>query len=401
MAPASARLDTPMLRLAGYEAARTGRAAGASPRRLAVAGVDPRAHVNYADLVCCGRVLQRWVCGVGSWRVGARVSLERQSRDAGSTLCQFLDHWLPRRGAIVERWQQQLCAPLRVPNSLRCDRAAVGKALEARIGLDLADEPGCLDLLGFLPAPACLAVLGGCGFSVRDLTHLPDTQTVDPVLQTWTRTARPSRVDEVELAALRYLLDVMGMEQVSPRFEDRRSVQLCRALFLAIYEHSRPRSVGDPDLLVLRHDWEGYLQHGRALLRTLGDRVIVSPVLAPGFATADLVVGLTLVEIKNYLDPAPRLQCWLDQVLGYMLLDRWNTLHLSQVAVYCAGQASLLVEPIDKILRVSATDTPPLIHELRAAFHEAMRSELEDAARWRQSRLFPMPREALSPSQTP
>ena len=129
--------------------------------------------------------------------------------------------------------------------------------------------------------------------------------------------------------------------------------------------------------------------------------MIVSPVLAPGFATADLVVGLTLVEIKNYLDPAPRLQCWLDQVLGYMLLDRWNTLHLSQVAVYCAGQASLLVEPIDKILRVSATDTPPLIHELRGAFHEAMRSELEDAARWRQSRLFPMPREALSPSQTP
>ncbi|GAA0651311.1 hypothetical protein GCM10010174_88800 [Kutzneria viridogrisea] len=64
-----------------------------------------------------------------------------------------------------------------------CDRANVGKALEARIGLDLAAQPGCLDLLGFLPPSACSAVLEGCGFAIRDLTHLPDTQTTDPVLQ--------------------------------------------------------------------------------------------------------------------------------------------------------------------------------------------------------------------------
>ncbi|MBA8926811.1 hypothetical protein BC739_004017 [Kutzneria viridogrisea] len=127
----------------------------------------------------------------------------------------------------------------------------------------------------------------------------------------------------------------------------------------------------------------------------------MSPVLAPGFATADLIVGLTLVEIKNYLDPAPYLQCWLDQALGYVLLDRWNALHVTHVAIYCAAQASILVEPIEQILLVATAGAPSTISQLRAAFHEAMHADLEHAAMWRQRKLFPMPREAVTPPPTP
>jgi hypothetical protein len=329
------------------------------------------------------------------------MSLERQSREPNSTLCQFLDRWLPQRRDIVDSWREQVLSVVQTPTSLRCDRAVVGKALDARIGLDLAKQPGCVNLLGFLPPEACRSVLTSCGFSVRDLADLPDTQTTDPVLQAWTRTAHPHVVDDDELAVLTYLLDLMGMEQVSHRFEGRRPVQLCRGLFLAMFEGCAPRPADDPELLVLCQDWERYLEQGRALMQALGDRVIVSPVLVPGFAIADLVVGLTLVEIKNYQDPAPYLQSWLDQVLGYVLLDRWNTLHLTHVAVYCPGHACLLVEPIEEVLRVSAPSTSPRLGQLRVSFQEAMYADLQDAAQWRHRRLFPMPPGGLTPPPKP
>lgn len=59
-------------------------------------------------------------------------------------------------------------------------------------------------------------------------------------------------------------------------------------------------------------------------LSGLGERVVLSPELARGFATADLAVGSTLIEVKASVDPAEYLDAWLDQLLGYLLCDRLN-----------------------------------------------------------------------------
>jgi hypothetical protein len=47
-----------------------------------------------------------------------------------------------------------------------------------------------------------------------------------------------------------------------------------------------------------------------------------------GFGIADLVVGRCLVEIKTVLESAKGLEQWLNQLLGYALLDWFDALYI-------------------------------------------------------------------------
>lgn len=66
----------------------------------------------------------------------------------------------------------------------------------------------------------------------------------------------------------------------------------------------------------------------------------MAPELAPGFAVLDLVVGRTLVEIKTSADPGKFLDQWLDQVMGYLLIDRWNVLWSDDIEAGARGRLS-------------------------------------------------------------
>jgi len=220
------------------------------------------------------------------------------------------------------------------------------------------------------------------------------------VLQIWTRATHPTEIGRTEDVALNAVLLATEFESVSHR-KIMSNVQQQRVLFASMLEMqgSNANDVKTDSKLLepLTHLWREYLARGRDRLQELGERVLISAEIVPGFATADLVVGLTLVEIKTYADPSPHLDAWLDQLLGYLLLDRWNTLKITGLALYCGWQARTLTVTVEELLKTSAREAPVALHDLRALLREAMRDDLDDAEQRYQQRRFPVPPEAIAP----
>jgi hypothetical protein len=63
-------------------------------------------------------------------------------------------------------------------------------------------------------------------------------------------------------------------------------------------------------------------ERGYDQLATLGGPVTVALLFVQAWADGDLVLGSTLVEVKVTKNPLPLRDAWLDQLLGYTLLDR-------------------------------------------------------------------------------
>ena len=118
--------------------------------------------------------------------------------------------------------------------------------------------------------------------------------------------------------------------------------------------------------------WDGYLRHGRRQLTGLGDRVLLAPELAGGFGIAHLIAGRSLVEIKTVLEPAPWLGHWLNQLLGYVLLDWFDTFRLDGAGVYLGWQALLMATSTPEPLTASSPGPTPDLNALRAAFRQAI-----------------------------
>jgi len=105
----------------------------------------------------------------------------------------------------------------------------------------------------------------------------------------------------------------------------------------------------------LKHCWTLYLERGRQALLDLGEKVVVSPELASGYGVADLVIGRTLVDVKLAIEPTDEdVAVWLRQLLGYVLLDRFDTFRLDAVAVYCGWHGELLTWPLSALLTSAA-----------------------------------------------
>lgn len=321
-------------------------------------------------------------------------------RSSGTALRQFLDARLPQRHQIADAWGEQLKAYSRHGFEVRGNPAMVGKALEVRIALDLADEPAHWELLEFLPPDVCAALLSSAGFARREFD--PPTGTTDPRLCEWVVTSRPDGLDAHQREGLRAVLAATGMDDVAHHIEARFSVELRRQIFLPMWNprsESGPQDNGRPsnELRALEHLWEQYVTHGRAQLPSLGERVVVAPVLAPGYAQADLSIGRALVEIKTYLDPAPWLPTWLDQLLAYTLLDRWNLLRIDTLALYLGWESVVFTTSIDELLQTASPGTTPQITALREDFHNAMYEVLLDAHYWHKVNRYPFPSEAVRP----
>ncbi|MEP7022593.1 MAG: hypothetical protein ABJB47_02020 [Actinomycetota bacterium] len=247
-----------------------------------------------------------------------------------------------------------------------------------RIGLDLAVAPGCWDLLSFLPPGECAELLQAAGFSVAEWEILVDTGTADPLLVEWVRSSHPLALDEPGLAALAACWSAVLVDDPA-RLIEERAVRLRRS-YLALVR--RDMGLGSetiresPGVAASAHLWQGYLLHGRRQLASLGERVVVSPPMAGGFGVADLVVGRCLVEIKTVLDPAARFGEWLDQLLGYVLLDWFDVLHLDMVGVYLAWQAVFVGTPIAAVL-ATASGSSFALEGLRADFRQQIQADVD------------------------
>lgn len=94
--------------------------------------------------------------------------------------------------------------------------------------------------------------------------------------------------------------------------------------------------------------WDTYCRIGRPQLDRLPGPVEVSPRLVHRYATADLILGTTLIDIKFTAYPEEKLLEWLRQTVGYALLtgDR----RVDRVGVYLVRQGRLVTWSITKLL---------------------------------------------------
>lgn len=326
------------------------------------------------------------------------MSVADQARYPGSVLCRFLDSRLPQLAVVAEDWAERTAsapwAPVWLPDSE--SRQRVGLAAEMRIGLDLGDAPAYADLLSFLPPAEYGALLKAAGFSPDD-SPVAVTGTVDPLLLEWRRVEQPLTCDQDQQAALASCLEAAGMRNVRSSFSSR-SVQV-RRLFQAQThadfaqwqsEHPEGASERGNDLDAFTHLWEGYLAHGRRqLIGSDSGRVILAPDLGGGYGTADLVVGRCLVEVKTAFDPAAAMVAWLNQVLAYALLDWSNSLGVDTIAIYLGWQALLVSESLAQICAAATPGRTPSLEDLRADFHNAMQTDMDESFAMRMRQRYP------------
>jgi hypothetical protein len=135
----------------------------------------------------------------------------------------------------------------------------------------------------------------------------------------------------------------------------------------------------------------GYLRHGRQQLARLGERVVLAPELADRFGIADIMVGRCLVEIKTVLEPEKGLEQWLNQLLGYVLLDWSDALRIETIALYLGWQAKLIATPLTEVLATSTPGPTPTLGLLRADFRPTIQADLDQTHRWQLNRRYPEP----------
>jgi hypothetical protein len=323
------------------------------------------------------------------------MSVAGQARYPDSVLCRFLDSRLPQRSVVAEEWAGRAASapwdPVWLPDAE--SRQRLGLAAEMRIGLDLGEAPAYFELLSFLPPAEYGALLDAAGFS-PDESPVGVTGTADPLLFDWRRAHQPVRCDAGQRAALAVCLEAAAMRNVQA-FYSRRPVQARRLSLvqfrsdIARYRSEHPEGGGERDLNLdgFAHLWEGYLAHGRRQLACAGsDRVILAPELGGGYGVADLVVGRCLIEVKTAFDPAASMGHWLNQVLGYALLDWSDALGADTVAIYLGWQALLVSESLTRVLAAATAGIAPTLEDLRADFRSAMQADVDEsfAVRMRQ-----------------
>lgn len=259
-----------------------------------------------------------------------------------------------------------------------------------RIGLDLAEVPGYWDALSFLPPGECRMLLEGAGFDCEDHHgSRADSGTTDPLLRQWTRVSHPLNCGEGERAILASCWDAAGVRDFA--YGQSLSAELCRSVLIHRREDFGFRPCPESAANGLACLWQGYLTHGRHQLMALGSRVFLEPEIAFGFGRADFVTGRCLVDIKTVLDPARYFEQWLNQVLGYALLDWADILCLDAVAIYLGWQVLLLREPITALLAASVPGATPSLEGLRADFRSLIQADVDGSFNARMRLRYPIP----------
>ncbi|WP_329793556.1 hypothetical protein V1227_17000 [Lentzea sp. DG1S-22] len=239
--------------------------------------------------------------------------------------------------------------------------------------------------MSYLSIDRCTALLTAVGFEHAPVGALPANGTADPVLRHWKRARRSTDSAEDQSAAFLDCLALGSFRQPMHSWGTRRTVDERRSLFARMVTEAKD-SDGNTELLdALKHCWTIYLERGRQALLELGEQVVVAPELAGGYGVADLVIGRTLVDVKLAVEPTDEdVAVWLRQLLGYVLLDRFDTFHLDAIAVYCGWHGELLTWPLSALLGSATSGPAPSLGRLRADFYEVLQDELDSYAAWRE-----------------
>ncbi|SDT70542.1 hypothetical protein [Jiangella sp. DSM 45060] len=303
-----------------------------------------------------------------------------------SALRRFLDERLPARHQVADEWSLVVGRSRRQPVRLgMCgDYAAIGTALEMRIGLDLASKPAYLPVLRSLTAERCEKLLRVAGFDrIAPEWQMPDM--TEPTILSWTRVKHPTVVDDDQIEALLACYAAAADERIA-RVCRHESTEIQRRIAVRGLNGGGRQRHPDHDREVTRAMtplWQAYLDVGRSSLSDLGELSLVQIELAAGYAVADLLIGTTLVEVKNYGDPAAEMRAVLDQVLTYALLNRWRPhLAIDTVAAYFGWHAVTVSVQLDDLLNVSSPGPTPGLHEISSDLRQAIANDLEDARYW-------------------
>jgi hypothetical protein len=136
-------------------------------------------------------------------------------------------------------------------------------------------------------------------------------------------------------------------------------------------------------LAIAREEWlEDLCTLSWAAYDTVGGLFGESFVLDPTFdgsadvggADADLILDDCLIEIKTTLNPSWT-RLWLDQLLGYVLLDYPDRYRIRSIGIYLARQRILVRWPLDQVITASSGGRPLRLDELRSKLREVLRPE--------------------------
>lgn len=137
--------------------------------------------------------------------------------------------------------------------------------------------------------------------------------------------------------------------------------------FYQLLDGRHPTQIDSPsdELTALTHLWQGYLRHGRVAIRDLGERVLISAELVPSFAVIDLVVGRTIIDVKVSASADDQLDTWLNQILGYLLVDRHHVLLADRIGLYLGCQGLLLTTGVPELLAEASRGPTPQLATVR------------------------------------
>jgi hypothetical protein len=300
------------------------------------------------------------------------VTLTIELANPESAAARFLQEHLPARSRVLAIWADQVGRQPQVVTALDWGaRAAVGGAIEWRIGLDLADSTPYLDVLTMLPDLEVARILTTAGLQ----PPAPPDVAAGQEFGVWCRPDHwaPGETHDQLLRDAWLLCQYAGLLR---RVREPDPVQW-RSLHRILWD-----TVGGSDLVgdvlgALHVLWRAYVTRGRDRLLALGRPRVIRPVFDDAFAVGDLVLGGTLVDIKTYVDPGASLATFLDQLLGYVLFDVEDRFAIRSVGIYLSWQADVLTMPLEELLRLASGQNAFDLYQARRGFRERVAPALD------------------------
>jgi hypothetical protein len=136
----------------------------------------------------------------------------------------------------------------------------------------------------------------------------------------------------------------------------------------------------------LRPLWEAYLERGRRQLQSLGTMAAAEPEFIPGWARGDLILGNTLIDIKTGWYVTDQLDYCLNQLLGYVLLDRSGVYAIDQIGIYLARYAAIITWPLSTLLPELCGQPSVDLGQIREDFAGVCRASIDEHLAWLQAK---------------
>jgi hypothetical protein len=227
-------------------------------------------------------------------------------------------------------------------NNTRDAAIRFGLAMEWAINLDLAQEVPYQPELNAFRADGgnrAAQLVAAAGF-----TSVGNSDSASAPWSDWTRSHRPSDRPNHEamplLAGCWSVIEIIELLH-RPHFAESGGLLTKPHVWEDLYEPIT-------EAPWLAGPWDAYRRLGRPQLDALGQSVDVGIKLVDRYATADLLIGSTMIDIKCSIDPAPKFGEWLRQVVAYALLVQDRPAH--RVGIYLVRQARLITWELEELL---------------------------------------------------